>query len=432
MSDLIITGGRVIDPAQNIDGEFSVLIRDGLVEFIGAPGEAKAKASADAEKLDATGKIVTPGLIDMHVHFREPGMEAQETIASGAAAAVAGGFSSVACMANTDPALDSAADINFVYQKAAAAGLANVFPVGAITAGREGRELAEMAQMARVGAVGFSDDGVAVPTAGLLRKAMTYAKMLGKPIIEHCEDASLTGEGVMNEGYVSTVLGLPGAPSESEEIIIARDVAIARLTGAHLHVQHVSTAGSLEIIRNAKRQGVRVTCEVCPHHLVLTDESVRGYDPIFKMAPPLRAQADVDACLKGLLDGTIDAIASDHAPHLAEAKEQGFLAAPCGVIGLETMLGILLLKLVHGGKISLLELLPKLTVAPAGILGLGRGVLKPGTPGDVTVIDLDREWVVDPAKFKSKSLNCPFTGWQLKGAAVATVVGGKVAFRDGV
>jgi len=332
-------------------------------------------------------------------------------------------------MPNTEPALDSESAMSFVCQEAVRAGLARVFPVGSVTAGRAGAELAEMGQMARGGAVAFSDDGHSVPTAGLLCRALSYASMLGRPILEHCEDLSLAGEGVMNEGPVSTVLGLPGIPAEAEEIVVARDLALAKLTGARLHVQHVSTAGSVELIRRAKEQGIAVTAEVTPHHLVLTDEAVRSYHPDVKVNPPLRTKSDVRACVAGLRDGIIDAIASDHAPHLAEEKEVEFSAAPCGVIGLETSLGVVLTELVAGGDISLERVVRAMTEAPAGILGLGRGSLQPGQPGDVTVIDLERAWEVDPASFRSKSRNCPFRGRRLRGAAVATVVEGEVKYR---
>ncbi len=429
MSNLLISGGTVLDPGQNLNGPADVLILGGRVAFVGPAGTVPA--APEAVRLDAAGLIVTPGLIDMHVHFREPGMEEEETISSGAAAAVAGGFTSVACMPNTEPALDTEADMNYVYQEAARTGLANVYPVGAITAGRKGEELAELGQMARGGAVAFSDDGAAVPTAGLLARALSYAKMFDKPILEHCEDRSLAGEGAMNRGYMATALGLPGIPAEAEEIVVARDVALARLTGGRLHIQHVSTRGSVDLIRRAKAEGLKVTAEVAPHHLALTEEVVREYDPVYKVNPPLRAREDVEACIAGLLDGTIDVIASDHAPHLAEEKELEFIYAPCGVIGLETTVGVLLTELVHTGRATLAQLLPALTSAPARILGLEQGALKVGAPGDVTLLDPAREWRVDAAKFRSKSRNCPFQGRTLKGLAVATVVSGRVVFRSG-
>lgn len=429
MSELLIKGGRVLDPARKFDAVADVLCRDGLVEFVGDPAEAARLAGKSTEVLDASGLLVTPGLIDMHVHFREPGNEQEETIASGSAAAAAGGFTSVACMPNTDPAIDSEASVRFVKEQAARAGLVNVFPVGAITAARAGKDLSEMGQMARSGAVAFSDDGSAVPDAALLRRAMSYAKMLDRPILEHCEDRSLAAGGSMHEGFVSTSLGLQGIPAEAEEIIVARDAALAHLTGARLHIQHVSTAGSVAIIKKAKADGVKITAEVCPHHLVLTDEAVRGYNPDFKVNPPLRTASDVRACVEALCDGTIDAIASDHAPHLAEEKELEFDLAPCGVIGLETTVGVLVMHLVNKGLLPLARMIEALTVAPAAILGLGRGSLSKGLPADVTVLDLKREWTVEPARFRSKSRNCPYAGTELQGAAAATVVAGRVAYK---
>ncbi len=429
MSDLLISNGRVLDPSQDLDGPADVLILDGKIAFVGAAAAAKKQAAPEIEVLDAAGLIVTPGLIDMHVHFREPGMEEEETIASGSAAAVAGGFTSVVCMPNTDPALDSEAAMIFVHEEAAKAGLANVFPAGAITAGRQGEQLAEMGQMARGGAVAFSDDGAAVPTAGLLRRAMEYAKMLGLPLLEHCEDATLAADGVMNEGYVSTVMGLPGRPAAAEAIIISRDLELARLTGAHLHIQHVTTARGVELVRRAKADGINVTAEVAPHHLVLTEEETRGYNSDFKVNPPLRSAADIRACIQGLKSGVIDVIASDHAPHLKEEKELGFHDAPFGVLGLETTVGVLLTHLVHKQEITLARLLPALTTAPAEILGLDRGRLQAGQPGDVTLLAPEAEWMVDVEAFRSKSANCPFRGRTLRGAAAATVVNGRVVYR---
>lgn len=437
MSDLLIRGGEVVDPARGFRGLADVLIRGGHVVFCGSPEEGERlgaysclKELPDFPVYDATGKVVVPGLIDIHVHLREPGMEEEETIASGTAAAVAGGFTAVACMPNTDPALDSEAHMNFVNREARMAGMAEVFPVGAITAGRKGEQLAEMANMARGGAVAFSDDGCCVPSAELLKQAMLYAKMLGKPIMEHCEEPSLTAGGVMNECFTSTKLGLPGIPGEAEEIIVARDIYLARLTGAHLHVQHISTRGTVELIRRAKQEGIHVTAEVCPHHLTLTEEALNSFNPVFKVAPPLRSQDDVDACIEALRDGTIDVIASDHAPHLREEKELELAFAPCGLIGLETTLGVLLTKLVAPGKLSFERLIEALTIAPSKVLNLGRGTLQEGHPGNVTVIDLGLEWEVDPDKFRSKSRNCPWAGEELCGKAVATVVGGELVYEE--
>ncbi|MDR0363211.1 MAG: dihydroorotase [Planctomycetota bacterium] len=429
MSSILIKNAELLDPSEELDMDGHLAVRDGLIVYVGADlEEAAAQAGPDAVVVDARGRMATAGLIDMHVHLREPGNEAVETIASGAMAAVAGGFSSVACMPNTDPPVDDEAAVIFQQREAHRAGLANVFPVGAITAGRKGEELAEMTQMAKAGAVAFSDDGDAVPNAGLLRRALSYAKMAGKPVLEHCEDNSLKGEGVMDEGFMSTMLGLKGIPDECEEVIVARDVAMSRLTGGHIHIQHVSTANSVEIIRMAKREGSRVTAEVTPHHLTLTCEAVKDYDPVFKVNPPLRAERDIKALRRGLRDGTIDAIASDHAPHLEEAKELEFAQAPSGMIGLETTLGVVSTTLIHENGFTWAEIIPLLTSKPSDILGLGRGRLKVGLPGDITVIDPDLEWTVDAETFHSKSRNCPFNGWSLRGRAVMTVVGGKVMF----
>jgi dihydroorotase len=429
MSSIRINNAQILDPSEDLDFRGHLAVREGLIAYVGSDAGAAAQAAGDgARVVDAGGLMLTPGLVDMHVHLREPGYEAQETIASGSMAAVAGGFTSIVCMPNTEPAIDTESSIIFTRREARRAGLANVFPVGAVTAGRKGEHLAEMAQMARGGAVAYSDDGVAVPTAGLLRQALAYAKMLDKPILDHCEDKSLLGTGVMDEGYMSTALGLQGIPDECEEIVVARDVAISRLTGGHIHIQHVSTANSVEIIRRAKKEGIRVTAEVTPHHLSLTSDCLKDYDPVFKVAPPLRTMADVEACRAGLKDGTIDAIASDHAPHLEEAKELEFAFAPCGMIGLETTVGVIATVLVHGGDFTWKDIVPTLTSRPSDILKLGRGRIATGLPGDLTLIDADREWVVEPEKFHSKSRNCPFNGWKLKGRSVMTVVGGRVVF----
>lgn len=429
MDSLLLTGGHILDPSRNFDAVADLLLLDGRVAACG--DGASARAPEGCPTLDVTGKTVVPGLLDMHVHFREPGMAEEETIASGAAAAVAGGFTTVACMPNTDPALDAEADMHFVLRESKKAELARVLPVGAITEGRKGEALAEMANMARGGAVAFSDDGSAVPTTALLRQAMLYAGMLHRPILEHCEDESLAAGGAMHEGALSTILGLPGIPAAAESIIVARDIELARLTGTHLHLQHISTADAVSMIRRAKAEGVAVTAEVTPHHLTLTEEALRGYDTNFKVNPPLRPQSDVDACIEGLLDGTIDVIASDHAPHLAEEKEAEFAYAPCGMIGLETTLGVLLTDLVEPGRVPLTRILEAMTVAPARILGLECGGLSVGMPGDVTVMDMAASWRVDPSTFRSRSRNCPYRGRTLRGQAFATVVGGRVVFRRG-
>ncbi len=429
MSSLLITNASLLDPDQNINYTGCIAVKDGIIAYVGQDeNAARDAAGQDAPSHNADGKLVTAGLIDIHVHLREPGNEAEETIRSGCMAAVAGGFTSVVSMPNTEPATDDESAIIYTRREARRAALANVFPAGAITAGRKGEELAEMAQMARGGAVAYTDDGAAVPTAGLLRQALSYAKMLDKPLLEHCEDSSLVNGGMMDEGYMSTMLGLRGIPDESEEIIVARDVAIARLTGGHVHIQHVSTANSVNIIRRAKKEGIRVTAEVTPHHLTLTSDYLKEYDPVYKVAPPLRTQKDIDACKIGLKDGTIDAIASDHAPQLEEEKELEFAFAPCGMIGLETTIGVIATALIHSGEFTWDELIPTMTSRPSDLLKLGRGRLKTGLPGDITIIDPDLEWTVEPDKFYSRSRNCPFRGWKLKGRAVMTIVSGRIVF----
>jgi dihydroorotase len=429
MSSSRVKNARLLDPSEAIDFVGHVAVRDSLIAYVGPDlSSAESAAGSSAAVHDAGNVLLTPGLIDVHVHFREPGDETEETIASGCAAAVAGGFTSVATMPNTDPAADTESAITFARREARRAGLANVFPVGCVTKGRKGEELAEMAQMKRGGAVAYSDDGAAVPTAGLLRRALTYAKMLDCPIMEHCEDRSLVGGGVMDEGYMSTALGLAGIPDESEEIIVARDVALARLTGGRVHIQHVSTANSVEIIRRAKASGVPVTAEVTPQHLSLTSDCCKGYDPVFKVAPPLRTMADVEACRRGLKDGTIDLIASDHAPHHPEKKAREFADAPSGMIGLETTVGVVSTVLVRDGGFTWADLIPAMTSRASDLLKLGRGRLRVGLPGDLTLIDPDLEWTVDVGAFRSRSRNCPFDGWRLRGRAVATVVAGRVVF----
>jgi len=414
-----------VDPSRDFDQRADVLLADGKVAAI-----AKRITQKADEVIEAKGLVVSPGLIDMHVHLREPGNAEEETIASGSAAAVAGGFTSVACMPNTEPAIDNPASAEYVFLQAARAGKANIYPIGAITHNREGKDIAEIGQLSRGGAVAFSDDGDSVQNAEVMRVALEYANMFHRAIIEHCEDKHLSGAGVMNEGYVSMVLGLPGIPSAAEEIMVSRDTTLAEMTGGRLHVAHVTTRGSVDLVRGAKRRKVRVTAEVCPHHVALTDEAVRSYDPNFKMNPPLRAAADRRALLRGLRDGTIDVIASDHAPHAPEEKDVEFVYAPFGVIGMETTLGVVLTELLHKKVLGLSDLLAKMTVAPARILNLAKGTLAIGADADVTIIDLDREWTVDVTKFMSKSRNCPFAGWKLRGKAVFTIVGGGVKYRD--
>ena len=422
--ELLIAGGRVVDPARGVDGQLDVLIRDRKIHAV-APGLA---AQGSYERvIDATGRVVVPGLVDMHVHFREPGREADETIASGAAAAVRGGFTSVAVMPNTSPAIDDEASAEFQVLQGKRAAKARVYPIGAITKGREGKELAEMGGLVRGGAVGFSDDGDPVDDPEVMRSALLYAKMLDRVVIQHAEVPALAKNGAMNAGRVSLILGLSGKSAASEEVMVARDITLAELTGARLHVAHVSTAGSVAAVREAKRRGLKVTCEVCPHHFTLTDEAVYSFDPNFKMNPPLRTQADVEAIVEGLRDGTIDAIASDHAPHSREKKAVEFQDAPNGVIGLETMVPVSVTELLDKRGLPLARLIELLSAGPARILGLEAGTLAPGAPADVTVLDLESTWTIQDA-FRSNSSNCPFVGWTVQGRATHTVVDGRVVY----
>lgn len=424
MSSLLIKNGTVLDPSRNIQGKGDVAIRDGEIV------SAVTDSGRFDRVIDAAGCFVTPGLIDIHVHFREPGDEEEEDIASGAAAAVAGGFTSVCCMPNTKPPLDNEGQIEFVLRESERVGLANVYPVGAITKAREGKELAEMALMAQRGAIAFSDDGVGVGDPSVMRKALQYAKMIDAVLMQHCEEPTLAG-GAMHGGVVSTTLGLPGIPAEAEQLMIARDLLLNRTIGCRYHVQHISTAGSVELIRHARRLNQPVTAEVSPHHLLLTDESCRTYDTNFKMNPPLRTAADVAACVAGVKDGTLTCLATDHAPHLAEEKELEFQNAPNGILGLECALSLYIKALVEPGHIDWLKLIELMTINPARIARLNKGTLAEGADADVTIIDPNVIWLVDAEKFKSKSRNCPFVGWTLKGRAIATIVGGEVKWEIG-
>ena len=417
-------GGRVIDPANKIDTVTDLWIEGGVIAALGDFGNREAD-----ETFDCTGKIVAPGLIDMHVHLREPGREEDETIATGVASAIAGGVTSVACMPNTEPALDSQSSAEFVVQQARRANLANVFPIGAITKGRQGNELSEMGGLVQGGAVAFTDDGTPVSSAEVMRRAMEYARGLGKAILSHSEDLELTKGGVMHEGAVSVRLGLKGMPSAAEEIMVYREIALAEISGAHVHILHVSTAGSVDLIRNGQKKGIRVTGEACPHHLTLTDESLRTFDTNYKMAPPLRTQADIEALIDGLKDGTLSVLATDHAPHALEKKTREFDQAPNGIIGLETFLPISIQALIEPGHLDWPRMLGMMTIAPAQVLGIDRGTLTPGAVADVTVIDPDVEWTIDPTRFKSKSRNCPFGGWKVRGRAEIVMVGGDIKQR---
>jgi dihydroorotase len=426
MATLLIRGGRVIDPAQDIDRIADLRIVDGRIAGIG-PGETGA-SRAD-ETIDAAGMIVTPGLIDMHVHLREPGREEDETIASGTRAALAGGFTSVACIPNTEPPIDTQAAVEFIHQKAARADTCNVFVVACVSRNREGKELAEIGQLVEAGAVAFSDDGAPVSDAELMRRALEYCGMFGKTILAHEEVLELSRGGVMNEGLVSLLLGLGGMPAAAEEVMIGRDTALAESTGGRLHVMHVSTAGGVALVRAAKARGVRVTAEACPHHFTLTDESLRTFDANCKMSPPLRTAADIEAIIAGIADGTIDCIATDHAPHAREKKMLELDRAPFGILGLETAIGLSVMRLVVPGRLAWPRLVEAMSTLPARILGLDRGTLRTGSPADVTIIDPDRTWKVDVGAFRSKSVNSPFHGWTLRGRAVATIVGGRVKYR---
>lgn len=418
---LLIANATVIDPSQKLFEQRDVLIEGNRIVSLDARNPPSDRV------IDATGLYVTPGLIDIHVHFREPGDEEEETIESGAQAAVAGGFTTVCCMPNTKPPLDNEASIEFVLRESERVGLCNVLPVGAITKGREGKELAEIASMVQRGAVAISDDGTGVNDASVMRKALQYAKMFDVLIMQHCEDHTLAG-GAMHAGVVSTELGLPGIPSEAEQLMIARDVLLNRTIGCRYHVQHISTAFSVELVRRAKRDGIPITAEVAPHHLLLTDDACRGYDTNYKMNPPLRTRADVNACIAGVVDGTIDLLATDHAPHLAEEKELEFQYAPFGIIGLECALGLYIKALVEPGHIDWLRLIDLMSTVPSNVCRLDRGTLRPGSIADVTLIDPRMKWTVDARQFKSRSDNCPFVGWELTGRATHTIVNGKIVW----
>jgi dihydroorotase len=418
----------VIDPATKTDAVMDVLIVDGRIAERRAPDKGKGGVPAGARVIDAAGLWVCPGLVDMHVHLREPGQEHKETIESGTRAAAAGGFTSVACMANTDPWNDGMSVTEYIVGEARRNGVVNVYPIGCVSKGGKGEELAEIGDLVRSGAVAVSDDGRPVGNSYLLRMALEYTKIFGIPVIDHCEDRNLTASGVMNEGFVSTVLGLKGIPAASEEVAVATDLAVAAMTKGRLHIAHISTRGSLEKVRRAKQDGLAVTCEAAPHHLVLTDQAVADshYDPNLKMNPPLRSEEDRQALLQGLRDGTIDAIASDHAPHHADEKLVEFDDAPFGIIGLETAVPLVLDRCVRAGIVTPSRFVELLSRNPARILGIKKGTLEAGADADVTLIDPELEKTVDVSQFKSKSRNSPFDGWTLRGWPVATIVGGRV------
>ncbi len=424
MSKLLLKGGRIVDPAQGIDETADLMIDDGLIVGVGAGLDANG-----ADVLDVSGCVVAPGFIDMHVHLREPGQEYKETIKSGTEAAAAGGFTGVACMPNTSPVNDHRAITELIIERANEEGVVPVYPIGCVSVGQRGEALAEIGELVDGGCVAVSDDGYPVATTELMRRALEYTRMFDIPVIEHCEDLSLTGTAPMNEGRVSTALGFKGHPTAAEDIIVARDLVLAELTGGSLHCAHISSAGALRMIRDAKARGIGVTCEVTPHHFVLTDEEVRSFDTNTKMNPPLRSQADVDAVIEALGDGTVDAIVTDHAPHHADEKALEFDLAPFGIIGLETAVPLACDRLLHRGHVTLQRLVELLSVNPARILRLDAGDLSEGAMGNVTVLDLERTATVDVAAFASKSRNTPFDGWELKGWPVFTIVAGEVVWK---
>ncbi|MGA9449941.1 MAG: dihydroorotase [Verrucomicrobiia bacterium] len=450
MAALLLTGGRVVDPANHLDAKTDVLISEDKITAVGA--DAVKKAPHDAERMAVNGLIVCPGLIDLHVHLREPGQTAKETLATGTAAAARGGFTSVVCMPNTSPPIDNAGTVALIRERAVQQGIVNVFVAGAISKGIAGEELAPIGGLKRAGIVAITDDGHCVQNNDLMRRACEYAKMFDLPVMDHCQDYSLVTDGVVHEGYWSTVLGLRGWPAAGEEVIMARNILLAELTGAKVHCQHLSAAGSVALLREAKKRGVPISGEACPHHFTLTDAAVAGsdkfwgadgkslsslvtrhssppewpkYDTNFKMNPPLRSARDREAILEGLADGTIEILCSDHAPHCDYEKEVEFDYAPFGITGLETELALSLMQLVHTKRVSLPDMIAKFTVNPARLLNLNKGTLSVGADADVTVFDPDAEWAFERAATASKSANSPFYGWKLKGKAVATIVAGK-------
>ena len=425
MRPLLLKGGRVIDPSRNADDVADVLLEDGRIAAVGR----NIGVPDGAEVLDVRGRVVAPGLVDVHVHLREPGQEDLETIATGSASAVAGGFTSICAMPNTDPVCDNQGVVGFVIAQAQRAAKARVYPIGAVTLGQKGQQLAEFGELVGAGAVAVSDDGKPVATAHMMRTALEYAKTFGIPVADHCEDMSLATGGAMHEGIVSTRMGLKGIPAAAEEVMVARDILLAELTGGHVHLCHMSTRGSVELIRRAKERGIRVTAEACPHHFSLTHEACVGYNTNAKMNPPLREAEDVEAIREGLKDGTIDCVATDHAPHHYDAKEREFDDAPNGIIGLETALGLSITELVGRGLLTLPQLLYRMSTAPARIFNLPAGTLATGAPADLVVIDPGVKWTVRPETFLSKSRNTPFAGRELTGRAELTIVRGQVAFR---
>lgn len=454
MSALLLQGGRIVDPASQLDSTTDLLIHDGKIAYVGA--EAESRAPTGCERMNVSGKVVVPGLIDLHVHLREPGQSAKETIATGTAAAARGGFTSVLCMPNTSPPVDTPSDVALIREKAQREAIVNVFVAGAISRGLEGEELASIGSLKQAGVVAITDDGHCIQNNELMRRALEYARMFDLPLLDHCQDYAIVTDGVMHEGRWSTVLGLRGWPSAGEELIVARNIRLAALTGTHVHCQHMSSAESVRLIREAKSRGVPVSGEACPHHFTLTDAAVAGsekfwpgdgqgifgfdessgdkpfwpaYDTSVKMNPPLRSATDREAILEGIVDGTLEVIGSDHAPHCDYEKEVEFDYAPFGITGLETQLALALMQLVHSGRLSLPELVARFTTAPARILRLDKGNLKPGSDADVTVIDPDARWVFQREETASRSKNSPFYDWPLRGRAELTIVGGRIVWR---
>ena len=424
MAKLMIRGGRVLDPASEIDESADVLIDDGVIVAVGPELDARG-----AEVLDAAGCWVAPGFVDLHTHLREPGQEYKEDLGSGGRSAVAGGFTSVACMANTDPVNDAPAVTEYILNRAKADSPAKIYPIAAATMGLEGRVMTEMVALSKAGAVAFSDDGKTISDGGIMRRVLEYSKLTDAPVVVHAEDCALRGEGVVNEGPVSTKLGLPGNPCLAEDVLVARDLMLAGLTGARLHVAHVSSAGAVELIRRAREEGLSVTAEVTPHHLTLTDEATLGYDTNTKMAPPLRSRADVDACRRALAEGVIDVIATDHAPHALHEKEVEFVAAPPGVLGFETAYAVCM-ALVREDELAPLELIRRMSTTACEIMNIPGGSLAVGQSGDVVVLDPERVWTYDPAKGYSKSRNSPWAGAELTGRVIATVVEGRLVYHS--
>lgn len=423
----LIAKGTVIDPANKVHKTLDLLIENGKIARTGGDLLSRLRDQRGMEVIDASGKWIFPGFVDLHAHLREPGQEYKETIRTGTEAAAAGGFTTICAMPNTQPVNDNQAVTEFILDKARVEGVVNVLPIGAVTKGSLGKELAEIAELRQAGCVAVSDDGRPVGDSRIMRRALEYAKTFGLPVIDHCEDPSLSAGGAMHEGAVSTELGLAGIPAAAEEVMVARDLILAEQVNAHIHLAHISTAGSVRLIREAKARGVRVTAEVCPHHFTLTHEAVRGFDANYKMNPPLRGKRDMEALIEGLKDETLDAVATDHAPHAPEEKLQDFASAPCGVIGLETAWP-LAYELVLSGFLSLDQAVSALTCRPARIIGSDRGTLSVGAPADVAIVDPEGAWTVDPKAFRSRSRNTPFAGWKMRSRVVRTLVGGKTVW----